>query len=76
MTGPVPPAAPRTDPVARLRREVWHATNAGEHALAARLQHQLDTLSSPPQPETTAAAPPRRETTSRTRVRNPRVPRQ
>lgn len=72
---PVPPQAPRTDPAARLRREIWHAVNTGEHRLAAELRARLAALESSPQPETTAAAPPARETTSRTRTRRPHVPR-
>ncbi|MDH6111923.1 hypothetical protein P3T36_006894 [Kitasatospora sp. MAP12-15] len=77
MTSPVPPPAPRTNAEAWLRRELWHARNAGEHAQAERLQLQLDALTAEPRPETTAAAPPARETTSRTHPssRSARVPR-
>jgi hypothetical protein len=75
VTTPVPPQAPRTDAAGRLRREIWHARNVGEHALADELQARLNALPTSPQPETTAAAPPARETTSRTRSRRPDVPR-
>lgn len=72
---PIPPPAPRTDPVGWLRREIWLARNAKEHHLAGVLQRRLTTLLDA-RPEDLAAAAPARETTSRARPRRPHVPRQ
>lgn len=79
---PIPPDAPRTDPAARLRREIWIARDAGEHQLAAQLLQRLDALGAPgepepPQRETAAAKQPNRSTNARTTAKKtaPRKPR-
>ena len=64
---PIPPAAPRTDALGRLQRELWLAQDAGETALAQQLQRRIDQVqaansSTTPQRENTSAAPPQRET--------------
>jgi RNA processing factor Prp31 len=79
-TEPVPPTASRADALGRLRRELWHAHDAGETQLAAQLQQRIarlsaDSSATSPQRETTAAQQPRRETNSRPSTRSPRVPR-
>lgn len=68
---PIPPAAARADLLGQLRRERWHARNAGELRRVAEIDAQIvrlsaDNSAAPPTRETTAAAPATAQTTART----------
>ena len=61
-TTPIPPPASRQDALGQLRRERWHAQQAGESGRVAEIDHQIEQLSArstpvSPQRETTAAVP-------------------
>ena len=60
---PIPPATPRSDVLGRLRRERWHAADAGETSLVAEIDRKILRLSAANTATTpareTAAAPKR-----------------
>ena len=63
---PIPPEPSRQDALGQLRRERWHAQQAGETARVAEIDQQIERLSArntsaSPRRETTSAATPRRE---------------
>lgn len=64
----LPPPAPRSDPLQRLRRDLWFARDAGETRRAAEIMRQIGRLraapAGEPKREDTAAHPPQRETTT------------
>lgn len=65
---PIPDAATRGDALGNLRRERWHARQAGETARVAELDAQILRLSA-----TNSPANPARETTSATTPRERRA---
>jgi len=58
---PIPPEPSRQDALGRLKRERWHAQQAGELGRVAEIDRQIADLSA-----RNAPASPRRETTSST----------
>jgi hypothetical protein len=63
---PIPPEASRQDVLGRLRRERWHAQQAGESARVDEIDRQIAAESArsaprPPARETTSANTPARE---------------
>lgn len=72
---PIPPQTPRSDVLGRLKRERWHAADAGETDLVAHIDRQIELLSAAgsavaPTRETTAE--PQRQTTARTNQKGTR----
>lgn len=65
---PIPPAASRGDALGQLRRERWHAQQAGETARVTQLDAEIRRLSAANSP-----ADPARETTSATTPRERRA---
>lgn len=65
---PIPPETSRQDALGRLRRERWHAQDAGELGLVAEIDLKIQRLSAASSP-----TPPRRETTSATTPRERRA---
>ena len=73
---PIPPHTPRSDVLGRLKRERWHAANAGETGLVAEIDRKIERLSAAgtataPTRET-AARSPQRATAARTKTKGPR----
>lgn len=61
---PIPPQPSRADALGQLRRERWHAADAGETARVAEIDRQIERLSAAGTPtaptrETTASTQPR-----------------
>lgn len=64
MNTPIPPQTPRADALGQLRRERWHAADAGETARVAELDRKIEQLSASgtataPTHETAASTQPR-----------------
>lgn len=66
---PIPAAANRGDALGNLRRERWHAQQAGESTRVAQLDAKIRRISAANSP-----ADPARETTSATTRRERRAP--
>lgn len=71
MLDPIPPYTSRQDALGQLRRERWHALDAGELRLAAEIDAQIERLSAASSPvsprrETTAAKRPQTQRKART----------
>jgi len=58
---PIPPETSRQDALGRLRRERWHAQDAGELGRVEEIDREIKRLSASSSP-----TPPARETTSST----------
>lgn len=66
---PIPPEASRADVLGRLKRERWHATDAGEAGLVAEIDRKIQRLSAAntaTAPTRETAAMPQRATAART----------
>ena len=68
---PIPPQPSRADALGQLRRERWHAVDAGETTRVAEIDREIERLSAAGTPtaptrETTASTQPHAATAART----------